>query len=60
MKLYKDLYDEGMKLQVFVDISTYCNAGCPECHRTESERGGLGKVDWLPLVQWTAEEFRNA
>lgn len=60
MKLYKDLYDEGMNLQVFVDISTYCNAGCPECHRTEIERGGLGKVDWLPLVQWTAEEFMNA
>jgi MoaA/NifB/PqqE/SkfB family radical SAM enzyme len=46
-------------LSVFVDLSTYCNAGCPQCHRTE-QKGGLGKVDWLPLVQWSLEEFKNA
>ena len=28
-------------LHVFLDVSTYCNAGCPQCHRTNPE--GLGK-----------------
>ena len=59
MKLYRDFYrDEDM--HVFVDISTYCNAGCPECHRTDITSGGLGKISWLPLIQWTVEEFKNA
>jgi MoaA/NifB/PqqE/SkfB family radical SAM enzyme len=46
------------KLNVFLDISTYCNAGCPQCHRTNSK--GLGKEDWLPLIQWSVEEFKTA
>lgn len=45
-------------LKVFMDISTYCNAGCPQCHRTDSN--GLGKVDWLPLVQWSIDDFKKA
>ena len=45
-------------LSVFMDISTYCNAGCPQCHRTDNN--GLGKVDWLPLVQWTIDQFKTA
>lgn len=46
------------QLNVFLDISTYCNAGCPQCHRTNSN--GLGKEDWLPLIQWSVEEFKTA
>lgn len=46
------------KLNVFLDVSTYCNAGCPQCHRTNSK--GLGKEDWLPLIQWSVEEFKTA
>jgi len=59
MKYYRDTYKEK-NLQMFIDICTYCNAGCPECHRTDIKSGGLGKVDWLPLVQWSVEEFKNA
>ena len=54
--MYKDTYD-SKGLIVWVDMSTYCNAACPECHRTNPN--GLGKVDWLPLVQWSIEDFKN-
>lgn len=45
-------------LRVFMDISTYCNAGCPQCHRTNPH--GLEKTDWLPLIQWSVEQFKTA
>lgn len=45
-------------LRVFLDVSTYCNAGCPQCHRTNEN--GLGKVDWLPLIQWDLKTFKKA
>ena len=45
-------------VNVFMDISTYCNAGCPQCHRTNPN--GLGKADWLPLVQWSIDQFKTA
>jgi len=45
-------------LHVFLDVSTYCNAGCPQCHRTNPE--GLGKEDWLPLIQWDLATFKKA
>lgn len=54
--MYKETYDRG-KLIVWVDMSTYCNAACPECHRTNPN--GLGKVDWLPLVQWSIDDFKK-
>jgi len=45
-------------LNVFLDISTYCNAACPQCHRTNPN--GLDKADWLPLVAWDLETFKKA
>ena len=42
---------------IWLDISTYCNAACPQCHRTNSN--GLDKVDWLPLLQWDLETFKK-
>lgn len=48
---------KNLSLNAWVDLSTYCNAACPQCHRTNPE--GLGKADWLPLVQWTLEEFQK-
>ena len=36
-------------LCITLDITTYCNAKCPQCHRTDALGGGLKKVDWLPL-----------
>lgn len=48
---------EKKKLGMWLDLSTYCNAKCPQCHRTNSD--GLEKTDWLPLVQWSFEEFKD-
>jgi MoaA/NifB/PqqE/SkfB family radical SAM enzyme len=46
------------KLKVTMDVSTYCNAGCPQCTRTDPN--GLGKIDWMPLVQWSSDQFKKA
>lgn len=46
------------RLKVTMDVSTYCNAGCPQCSRTDPN--GLGKANWLPLVQWSLEQFKQA
>ena len=47
---YKDYF-----LIAWIDITTYCNAACPQCHRTNPDN--LNKVDWLPLVQWSLKDF---
>lgn len=57
MSVYSTLYDSN-KIIAWVDLSTYCNAGCPQCHRTNIN--GLDKVDWLPLVQWSLKTFKKA
>ena len=44
-------------LSTFVDLSTYCNAACPQCHRTNPN--SLEKADWLPLIQWSLKDFEN-
>ncbi len=54
---YKTLYDTD-QISMWLDLSTYCNAACPQCHRTDAN--GLGKIGWLPNVQWSFEEFRQA
>ena len=46
-------------LKLFMDIGTYCNAGCPQCHRTNINNIGK-KVDWLPLIQWHLNDFKKA
>jgi len=43
---------------IFADITTHCNAGCPQCDRTNPN--GLKKVDWLPLISWSLEDFKKA
>lgn len=48
---------EKKKLGMWLDLTTYCNAKCPQCHRTNAD--GLEKADWLPLIQWSFEEFKN-
>lgn len=53
---YKTLYDNN-QISMWLDLSTYCNAACPQCHRTDAN--GLGKAGWLPDVQWTLEEFKK-
>jgi len=43
---------------IFFELTTHCNAGCPQCHRTN--RDGLGKAEWIPLKQWTLDKFKKA
>lgn len=50
-------YDIG-NLHANLDLSTYCNASCPQCHRTDQEDISK-KVYWLPLIQWSTEEFKK-
>lgn len=53
---YKDLY-KNKNITMWVDLSTYCNAACPQCHRTNPN--GLGKADWLDLRQWSLQQFQQ-
>ena len=53
----KHPYSISEGLVAWLDLSTYCNAGCPQCHRTELN--GLGKQDWLPLIQWSLDQFKK-
>ena len=47
------------RLKPMVDLSTYCNAACPQCHRTDQE--DISKKNyWLPLVQWSLETFKKS
>jgi MoaA/NifB/PqqE/SkfB family radical SAM enzyme len=50
--------DEINKIKLTMDVSTYCNAGCPQCHRTDPN--GLQKADWVPLIQWSINQFKKA
>lgn len=55
---FKDLVaKDSKKFKVWLDISTFCNAACPQCHRTDPN--GLGKVGWLPLIKWSLEDFKR-
>ena len=47
-------------LNIVLDITTYCNAKCPQCARTNHLDGGLKKMDWIPLVHWTLEDIKQA
>ena len=54
MMKHRDLVHKG-SLKIWLDLSTFCNASCPQCHRTDIN--GLGKVPWLPLIKWSLEDF---
>jgi MoaA/NifB/PqqE/SkfB family radical SAM enzyme len=47
-----------LPLDVSLDVTTRCNAGCPQCHRTDPM--GLNKASWLPDIHWTIEDFKKA
>ena len=40
-----------------VDITSKCNAGCPDCARTDQKTGK--RIKELPLQDWTVENFKN-
>ena len=56
MTLYRDIE----KLTVYLDLSTYCNAGCPQCNRTNWRAGGLNKNVWIPNVMWDLDRVKRA
>ena len=41
-----------------LDITTRCNAGCPQCHRTNLT--GLKAHEWLPDIVWSLDQFKQA
>ena len=45
-------------LKVAIDITTRCNAGCPQCHSTDIN-GCITKKD-LPDITWSLEDFKKA
>lgn len=46
-------------LDIFVDITTNCNAGCPMCHRT-NPKNKCKTAEWLPTIDWSLEQFKKA
>jgi len=47
-------------LSLIVDVTTYCNAKCPQCSRTDPESGGLPKAEYFPLMNWTLSDIQAA
>lgn len=45
-------------ITAMIDITTRCNAGCPQCHRTDPM--GLNKASWLPDIVWDLNQFKQA
>ncbi len=43
--------------QLDIAITNFCNARCPQCSRTNTN--GLKAHDWLPLTQWSFEDFKR-
>ncbi len=52
------LYNSNIPIEIMVDITTRCNAGCPQCHRTNIN--GLKKQSWLPNISWNLNTFKKA
>lgn len=57
MKTYSELY-KNKKINAWLDITTNCNAACPQCGRTDPNT--LKRVSWLRLLQWSLEDFKTA
>ena len=57
MKFADLVSKDSKKFKIWLDLSTFCNAACPQCHRTSTN--GLGKVDWLPLIKWSLDDFKR-
>ena len=44
--------------KISLSITNFCNAGCPQCDRINPN--GCGTAEWLPLVQWSIEDYKKA
>lgn len=45
-------------LTLDIELTTNCNARCPQCSRTD-ELNRCSKKDWLPLIQVSIEQFKS-
>ena len=54
------LFRDTKQLTIYLDLSTYCNAGCPQCNRTNWYAGGLNKNVWIPNVMWDLDRVKRA
>ena len=59
MPRFRDILRKENNLRLYIDPSTYCNAGCPQCDRTDHKNGGLRKFDWIPNRMWTPERIKR-
>ena len=59
MPRFRDILRKENNLRLYIDPSTYCNAGCPQCDRTDHKSGGLRKFDWIPNRMWTPERIKR-
>lgn len=50
-------YNKNISLTL--DITTYCNAKCPQCSRTDNLSGGLKLYSNIPLVHWTINQIKS-
>lgn len=55
--MWSDDYKES-KLSLDIELSTFCNARCPQCSRTD-EFNNLNKKEWLPLKSVTIAKFKK-
>ena len=45
-------------LEVFLSLTNFCNAKCPQCNRTD--RNTLEAHKLLPMISWSLEDFEKA
>ena len=45
-------------LEVFLSLTNFCNAKCPQCNRTD--RNTLEAHKLLPMISWSLEDFQKA
>lgn len=48
---------DNKQLKLIVEITTHCNAKCPQCVR--NNQFGLETADFFPLVHWTLDDFKR-
>lgn len=54
--MWKKAFDKN-ELRLHVELSTQCNAACPQCTRFKDEKGTLN--EWVSDTQWSFEDFKN-
>lgn len=45
-------------IQLTLDITTHCNAKCPQCSRTDNLSGGLKRHSNIPLMHWSIGQIK--